>query len=181
MSLVLLLGGARSGKSALAVALAQASRLPVSFLATAEARDEEMSERIARHRADRPAEWTTIEEPLELAGAIDAVGADSCLVLDCLSLWVANMLERGADEGLIEERAREAAARVAARSRLSIAVSNEVGLGIVPVTELGRRYRDVLGRVNMLWAEAASGSALVVAGRVLNLESADSWLGRLDG
>jgi adenosylcobinamide kinase/adenosylcobinamide-phosphate guanylyltransferase len=181
MALVFLLGGARSGKSGLAVALAQASRLPVSFLATAEAHNEEMTERIARHRAGRPAEWTTIEEPLELAGAIDRVAADSCLVLDCLSLWVANLLERGAEDGLIEERAREVAGRAAARSALSVAVSNEVGLGIVPVTELGRRYRDVLGRVNALWAEAASRSALVVAGRVLQLESVDSWLGRLDG
>ena len=127
-----------------------------------------MSERIARHRAGRPAEWTTIEEPLELAGAIDAVGADSCLVLDCLSLWVANMLERGADEGLIEERAREAAARAAARSPLSVAVSNEVGLGIVPVTELGRRYRDVLGRVNTVWAEAET----IMAGEPAQIISA---------
>ena len=172
MSLVLLLGGARSGKSALAVALAQASRLPVSFLATAEARDEEMSERIARHRAGRPAEWTTIEEPLELAGAIDAVGADSCLVLDCLSLWVANMLERqGA--GAVEQQAEADAAAAARRPGRTIAVTNEVGLGVVPATPLGREYRDVLGRVNATWTAAADDAYFVVAGRALRLEQLD--------
>ena len=175
MSLVFLLGGARSGKSALAVRLAERSGLPVTFLATAEARDEEMAERIARHRAARPAGWTTIEEPIDLVGALDRVSAESCLVLDCLSLWVSNVLERGEEE--IERQAAEAAARVAAREPLGVAVSNEVGLGIVPATDLGRRYRDLLGRVNAIWAEAASEAALVVAGRLVPLAQPASLFG----
>ena len=179
MSLVFLLGGARSGKSALAVRLAERSGLPVIFLATAEARDEEMAERIARHRAARPAGWTTIEEPVDLAGALDRVPADSCLVLDCLSLWVSNLLERGLDEETIERHAEEAAARVARREPLSVAVSNEVGLGVVPASALGRRYRDLLGRVNAIWAEAASDAALVAAGRLVPLARATSVFGGL--
>jgi adenosylcobinamide kinase / adenosylcobinamide-phosphate guanylyltransferase len=179
MSLVFLLGGARSGKSALAVRLAERSGLPVTFVATAEARDEEMAERIAHHRAARPAGWTTIEEPVDLLGALDRVAADSCLVLDCLSLWVSNALERGKET--IERQAQEAAARVAAREQLSVAVSNEVGLGIVPVSDLGRRYRDLLGRVNAVWAEAASEAALVAAGRLLPLARPASVFGELDG
>jgi adenosylcobinamide kinase / adenosylcobinamide-phosphate guanylyltransferase len=166
--LVVLLGGARSGKSALALRLARASRLPVVFLATSEGRDDEMSARIARHRAERPAAWTTIEEPLDLAAALAGVAPDACLVVDCLSLWVANLLERGVEA--VEEQAQEAAALAAARAGPSVAVSNEVGLGIVPRNALARRYRDVLGRVNAIWAEAASEAYLVVAGRVLPLE-----------
>ena len=118
MSLVFLLGGARSGKSALAVRLAERSGLPVTFVATAEAHDEEMAERIARHRAARPAGWTTIEEPVDLAGALDRVAAGSCLVLDCVSLWVSNVLERGLDEAAISEQAEDVAARVARRQPL---------------------------------------------------------------
>jgi adenosylcobinamide kinase / adenosylcobinamide-phosphate guanylyltransferase len=176
MGLVFLLGGARSGKSALAVRLAERSGLPVTFLATAEARDEEMAERIARHRAARPAGWTTIEEPVDLVGALDRVAADSCLVLDCVSLWVANLLERELGEEAIERRAEEAAARVAAREPLGVAVSNEVGLGIVPASDLGRLYRDVLGRVNAIWAVAASEAALVVAGCLVPLARPESLL-----
>ena len=178
MALVFLLGGARSGKSALAVRLAEGSGLPVTFLATAEARDDEMAERIARHRAARPAGWTTIEEPVDLVGALDRVPADSCLVVDCLSLWVSNVLERG--EEAIEREASEAAARVAAPEALSVAVSNEVGLGIVPASDLGRRYRDLLGRVNAVWAESAGEAALVVAGRLVPLARAESLLANLD-
>jgi adenosylcobinamide kinase / adenosylcobinamide-phosphate guanylyltransferase len=169
MALVFLLGGARSGKSALAVRLAEGSGLPVTFLATAEARDEEMAERIARHRAARPAGWTTIEEPVDLLGALGRVPADSCLVLDCVSLWVSNHLERGLEEEAIERQAEEAAARLAAREALGVAVSNEVGLGVVPASDLGRRYRDLLGRVNAIWAESASEAALVVAGCLVPL------------
>jgi adenosyl cobinamide kinase/adenosyl cobinamide phosphate guanylyltransferase len=179
MGLVFLLGGARSGKSALAVRLAERSGLPVTFIATAEARDEEMAERIARHRAARPKGWTTIEEPVDLVGALGRVPADSCLVLDCLSLWVSNVLERG--EEAIERQAEEAAALVGTREPLGVAVSNEVGLGIVPASDLGRRYRDLLGRVNAIWAEAASEAALVAAGRLVPLARPESLLKSLDG
>ena len=171
MTLTVLLGGARSGKSALAVRLAEGSGLPVTFLATAEARDEEMAERIARHRAARPAGWTTIEEPVDLGGALDHVATGSCLVLDCVSLWVANALERRLDEAAISEQADDVAARVARRQPLGVVVSNEVGLGIVPASELGRTYRDRLGRVNAAWVEAADRALFVVAGRALELKA----------
>jgi adenosylcobinamide kinase/adenosylcobinamide-phosphate guanylyltransferase len=171
VSLVVLLGGARSGKSAFAVRLAQAEGGPVTFLATGEPGDEEMAERIRLHRAERPADWSTVEEPLELQAAIARAPEGDTLVIDCLSLWVANALERGAEEQL-EDVARAAAATAAGRSGLTVAVSNEVGLGIVPVTPLGRRYRDVLGRVNAVWVDASERALLVVAGRALPLEPA---------
>lgn len=162
MSLTLLLGGARSGKSSLAVDLASRSGGPVTFIATATAGDEEMAARIAAHRGERPGDWTTVEEPLDLREALEA--AEGTVVVDCLSLWVANLLE--ADMEIDAE-----AAAVAAGRGSTIAVSNEVGLGIVPATPLGRRYRDVLGRVNAEWADAAETTLLVVAGRALPLAS----------
>jgi adenosylcobinamide kinase/adenosylcobinamide-phosphate guanylyltransferase len=169
VTLVLLLGGARSGKSALAVELAAQARRDVVFLATAEARDEEMRARTARHRADRPGHWRTIEAPMDLEAALSAVAADDCLILDCLSIWVANLLEAGRSAAQIAELAEAIAVQVRGRPGLTVAVSNEVGLGVVPATPLGRRYRDLLGRVNALWAKAADEALLVVAGRVLPL------------
>jgi adenosyl cobinamide kinase/adenosyl cobinamide phosphate guanylyltransferase len=163
VSLVLLLGGARSGKSELALRLAERSGREVVFVATAEARDDEMRERIERHRAERPGAWATVEEPLDLAGALARVRPETCAIVDCLSLWVSNLMERGLD-------AEDSAPAAAAAARpLTIAVSNEVGLGVVPATPLGRAYRDVLGRVNRIWADAADETYLVVAGRVLRL------------
>jgi adenosyl cobinamide kinase/adenosyl cobinamide phosphate guanylyltransferase len=171
MTLILLLGGARSGKSQRALELAAAATAPVVFLATGEAGDEEMASRIARHRADRPAEWATVEEPVRLLEAVRAAPGPACLVVDCLSLWVANVIDtRGADD--VEREARETAAVAAARAGTTIAVSNEVGLGVVPATPLGRAYRDVLGRVNSIWADAAAEAFLVVAGRALRLPDA---------
>ena len=167
MSLTFLIGGARSGKSALALALVAAWEGPVTVIATGEARDEEMAERICLHRADRPQEWATVEEPLELSGALAAVDPAAAVIVDCLSFWVANLLERGDDVEACSERA---VASARARSALIVVVSNEVGLGVVPVSELGRRYRDVLGRVNQQWAAAADEVALVVAGRKLRLQ-----------
>ena len=167
MSLTFLLGGARSGKSTLALQLATRASGSVTLIATAEARDEEMMERIERHRSERPQGWETVEEPLELEAALGLVPEDRVVVVDCISLWVANLLECGENaEG------RNAAAAEAARKRpaATIVVSNEVGLGVVPVSELGRRYRDVLGRVNAQWAAAADEAALVVAGRMLRLQ-----------
>ncbi len=171
MALTLLLGGARSGKSTLAVRRAKATGAPVVFVATAEARDDEMAARIARHRAERPAHWQTVEAPLDLADALRRASPDDVVVVDCLSLWVSNLLETGLTDDDLQRRAEEVAALAAARTGATIAVSNEVGMGIVPMHELGRRYRDVLGRVNATWAEAADEAVLVVAGRALALEA----------
>lgn len=169
MALRLLLGGARSGKSTLAVRLAQAWDGPVFFVVTAEARDAEMAERIERHRRDRQVEWKTVEEPVELVEVLRGVPDDAFVVVDCLTLWVANLMEAGWNEEAVEQAARQAAAVLAARAAPTVVVSNEVGLGVVPETALGRAYRDVLGRVNAAVAEAADSAHLVVAGRVLDL------------
>ena len=173
MGLVLLTGGARGGKSALAVRLASQQSTSVVFLATAQAGDEEMEARIARHRRERPGSWLTIEEPLCLREAIEEVDGAHWLIVDCLTLWAANALERlGAEE--VEARATAAAAAASARPGPTIAVSNEVGLGLVPDNPLGRSYRDLLGQVNMIWATAADRTFLVVAGQALELQRADS-------
>jgi adenosylcobinamide kinase / adenosylcobinamide-phosphate guanylyltransferase len=171
MPLTLLLGGARSGKSALAVRRAEAFAGPVAFIATAEPRDGEMADRIGRHRAERPSGWTTIEAPSDLAGALAGVPEGACAIVDCLSLWVSNLIER--EEEAIAGLAAEAARRAAERPAPTIAVSNEVGMGIVPANGLARRYRDALGSVNAIWAEQAKEAALVVAGRRLPLEAGD--------
>ena len=170
MSLTLLLGGARSGKSALAVRLASTSGRPVVVVATAEARDEEMAERIRRHREERPADWSTIEEPLDLHEAIGGLYEDAFVILDCLSLWVSNAIESGVSDDEIVERARAVAATLAARQAPAVTVTNEVGLGIVPANELARRYRDILGRVNVTFVEAADAAYFVIAGKALPLE-----------
>lgn len=154
MSLVVYVGGARSGKSRIAVERAESEGVPVTFIATGEAGDDEMAERIARHRAERPESWTTIEEPVELGRALASVAAGDTVVVDCLSLWVAN----GGDGAVL-----------APRAGLTIAVTNEVGLGIVPENALARAYRDDLGRVNAAWVEAADEAYFVVAGRALRL------------
>jgi adenosyl cobinamide kinase/adenosyl cobinamide phosphate guanylyltransferase len=158
MTLVVYVGGARSGKSRLAVDRASAAGAPVVFVATGEAGDEEMAERIARHRAERPTGWQTVEEPLELTRALRDAPADATVVVDCLSLWVAN---GGGDEAAVEA--------AAARTALTIAVTNEVGLGIVPANALARDYRDELGRVNAAWVDAADEAYFVVAGKTLPL------------
>lgn len=166
MSLVVLLGGARSGKSALAVRLAGEV---ATLVATASPGDAEMEERIRRHRAERPAAWATVEEPVALGAALVSVEPERAVVVDCLSLWVSNLIAAGWADRAIEDEARAVAAAAAARDGLTVAVSNEVGLGIVPPTSLGRRYRDVLGRVNVAWALASDRTLLVVAGRTLEL------------
>lgn len=178
MGLLLLVGGARSGKSALAVRLASEQRAPVVFLATAQAGDEDMEARIARHRRQRPGSWRRIEEPLRLREVIEEADGSHCLIVDCLTLWTANALERfGAEEA--EARAATAAAAASARPGPTIAVTNEVGLGLVPDNPLGRSYRDLLGRVNAIWAVAAERALLLVAGRAVDLERADSLAGGL--
>ncbi len=177
MPLTFAIGGARSGKSTLALRMAAAARRPVFVIATAEGRDDEMKARIERHRSQRPEEWNTIEEPLDLESALCRVPQDACALVDCLTLWVANLIEQGADDRAIERRARNAAHVAAARAAPTIVVSNEVGSGVVPVNALARRYRDLLGTVNTLWAEAAEQTVLVVAGHVVVLSPPEMLLG----
>ena len=167
--LTLLVGGARSGKSSAAVRLAARWARPVVAIVTGEPTDEEMAARIARHRDERPDAWETLEEPLDLASALARVPDDAGVILDCLTLWVANAMAAGLEDAEVEERARAAATRMAERPGDGVVVSNDVGSGIVPMDPLTRRYRDLLGRVNAIWGEAADHVLLVLAGRAIPL------------
>jgi adenosylcobinamide kinase / adenosylcobinamide-phosphate guanylyltransferase len=169
MGITLLVGGARSGKSARALRLASDWDGQVVFVATAEDRDSEMAARIARHRLERPASWRTIEAPLELVRAFDSIPAGAFVILDCLTLWVANALEAGWTDEDVERAAAAVATIAAGRERPTVVVTNEVGLGVVPQTALGRAYRDLLGRVNAVFAAEAEHAYLMIAGRVLEL------------
>ena len=163
------LGGARSGKSAFAQRRALESGLQVIYLATAEAGDAEMAERIARHRAERPAEWGLVEEPLDLAGALRRHAAPNhCLLVDCLTLWLCNLLIAG------EERLHvETAALLTVLPELPgqvLLVSNEVGQGIVPDNPLARQFRDEAGRLHQAVASRCDRVVFVVAGLPLTLK-----------
>jgi adenosylcobinamide kinase/adenosylcobinamide-phosphate guanylyltransferase len=173
--LILLTGGARSGKSALAVQLAARAGDVVTFVATARAADANMEARIAAHRAGRPAAWRTVEAPVDLAAAIPSAGT---VVVDCLAVWTANAMDEPLD---VEREAAGAARLAAARDGITIVVTNEVGMGVHPATELGRAYRDVLGRVNAIWSRASDRAFLVVAGRALALPTTDRLLALVDG
>lgn len=172
---ILLLGGARSGKSSLAERLAATHQGEVSVLATAEAIDDDMSDRIARHRHDRPDDWLTIEEPLHVASA--AGRATGCLIVDCMTVWLGNAMHHGWDEERITGEVSALTSVLRSRPEPSVVVSNEVGLGIHPETALGREYRDILGRVNARLAAASRESYFVVAGRVLRLDAVEPTLG----
>jgi len=171
MALVLLLGGARSGKSAMAVRLASDSQAPVTFIATASAGDDEMAERIRRHRESRALEWKTVEAPIDVLVPIRATAAGDFIVLDCVTLWVANLLGAGAGAAKIESAAAEVVHSL--RQHDCVVVTNEVGLGIVPVNELARQFRDVLGSVNARFAVSAERALLMVAGRALDLTAVE--------
>ena len=172
--LILILGGARSGKSAFAEGLARQRGGRTLYVATAEARDADMERRIAAHRRQRPAEWDTLEEPLHLASAIPSDGYDTCL-LDCLTLWVSNMLLPREGNPEAEREILAAADGLLAVWRRSaavwIVVSNEVGLGVAPATRLGGVYRDALGRVNQAVAARADAVYLMTAGLALELKA----------
>ena len=170
LGLTFLTGGARCGKSRIAVEMAARWSGPVGVIVTARAGDDEMAVRIERHRAHRPAAWTTVEAPEELEAAIASLPDDTFAVVDCLTLWVSNLMAAGSSDEEIEALARAVAAAAANRVSPVVAVTNEVGSGIVPMNELARRFRDVHGRVNAIWCEVADDAYLVVSGRVLRLE-----------
>jgi adenosyl cobinamide kinase/adenosyl cobinamide phosphate guanylyltransferase len=179
--LTLLLGGARCGKSALALDIASREGLPVTFVATAEALDDEIAERIERHRAERPRDWETIEEPVEIERALAEAAEGTAVVVDCLTLWVSNLFGRGFEDDAIFERAARFATGARGRPGRVVVVTNEVGSGIVPADALSRRYRDALGRVNATFASHADEAFLVVAGRVLALAAMDIETGEVSG
>lgn len=169
--LTVLTGGARSGKSAAAVAAAAASGAPVTFIATAEPRDDEMAERIARHRSRRPARWTTLEATHDLIRAVEAVDPAETIIVDCLAIWATNRMleEPRASDTDIEAEAARLARELATRPGQALVVTNEVGSSVVPPTPLGRDFRDLLGLVNQAMVQAADHAYLVVAGRLLPL------------
>ena len=160
-SLTLVLGGARSGKSRHAEALVAALPRPWFYLATGEPRDNEMAARIAEHRARRVADWQTIEAPRDLAGALAAVPAGAAVLVDCLTLWLTNVMLAGID---IEAEIIRLEQALVGRTGPVILVANEVGLGIVPENALARRFRDVAGRLNQRLASLADRVVLLVAG-----------------
>lgn len=175
MAFDLLLGGVRSGKSRLAVRLGEASGRPVTVIATATEIDDEMTDRIAAHRSERPDHWTTIEEPCDLAGAVRRVPPGAFVVVDCLTVWTSNMMLAEASTDEVLDHAAEAAALLAIHPNGAVVVSNEVGMGVHPSSELGRRYRDLLGGVNVRFGAVADRVALVMAGRVLDLDRVEDW------
>jgi len=185
MTTELILGGARSGKSRLAEQRATAHGGPVTVIATAEAGDDEMAARIARHRADRPAHWRVIEAPTGLAAALtDAASDTGCVIVDCLTLWLSNLLTRdpaalsaphSADHLSLWQD--ELSALIDGLDKLPgevILVANEVGLGLVPETPVGRLFRDEAGRLNQAVAAACDRVTFVAAGLPLTLKGRTS-------
>jgi adenosylcobinamide kinase/adenosylcobinamide-phosphate guanylyltransferase len=167
--LALVVGGARSGKSAFAERLVTATARPRRYIATAEAWDDEMRARIAQHRQDRGAGWTTVEAPLDLCAALSAAQADEVVLIDCATLWLTNHLL--ADHDLHAEGTALLAALAACPAPVII-VSNETGWGIVPDNALARRFRDAQGRLNQRLAAQADLVVTVIAGLPLALKGA---------
>ncbi len=168
MTATLILGGARSGKSAYALECAELAADTRVFIATAEALDEEMAARIAHHRAERHESWQTIEAPVDLADAIAAHGDhDNALLVDCLTLWLSNVVHHERDVEI------ETAALVAAIENITgniFLVSNEIGLGLVPETPLGRSFRDAQGRLNQRVAAVCHVVEFIAAGLPIRLK-----------
>jgi adenosyl cobinamide kinase/adenosyl cobinamide phosphate guanylyltransferase len=187
--LILILGGARSGKSSLALKMArrwETTHTPEAFdgagvtmIATAPEipGDLDLTARIHTHKAERPGHWSTVEEPENLIGALNESAVGSGLVIiDCLTLWVNNLLWRGDTPEQVIRTATDAAQAATARTGPVIAVSNEVGLGIHPASAEGREFRDLLGRVNAIWATHSARSLFLVAGKILPLCDPTSFL-----
>jgi len=168
VSNTLLLGGARSGKSRRALTLAEASGLRKVFIATSEALDDEMTDRIERHKAERGEDWTSIEAPLDVVGAITRYAREETIcVIDCLTLWLSNLMHHERD---VEVAVQALCERISVSAGPLIFVTNELGLGLVPETPLGRSFRDAQGRLNQAVAEACDRVEFIAAGLPLTLK-----------
>ncbi|OIP51480.1 MAG: bifunctional adenosylcobinamide kinase/adenosylcobinamide-phosphate guanylyltransferase [Deltaproteobacteria bacterium CG_4_10_14_3_um_filter_60_8] len=172
--IILITGGSRSGKSRHAQALCETMPGQLIFLATATALDEEMARRITRHQADRrQGDWHTVEEPLNLQAVIRGVDPGATILLDCLTLWVGNLLhlQPDMDEDDIDRCAGELLATARNHQGTMVFVTNEVGMGIVPDNEMARRYRDLVGRCNQAIAAAADQVILVTCGMPITIKA----------
>jgi len=179
--LILVGGGARSGKSAFALALGRQLGERRAFLATAQDLDAEMEARIASHRRERGDEFVTLEEPLDVPGAVARVRLADVLVIDCLTLWISNLLLRGdAPQRVADEVARLAAALEAGPFH-AILVTNEVGMGLVPETPLGRAFRDAAGRAHQALAGRAHRVYLAALGCMVRLKPGLSLVDDIEG
>lgn len=163
-SLTLVLGGARSGKSSHAEALIAAHPAPWTYLATAQAFDDEMEERIAHHRARRDGRWRTVDAPLDLAETLAVMPEGAPVLVDCLTLWLSNVMLADLD---VDAQTRRLASVLAAPRGPWVVVANEVGLGIVPENALARRFRDEAGRLSQMVAAGADSVVFLVAGMPL--------------
>jgi adenosylcobinamide kinase/adenosylcobinamide-phosphate guanylyltransferase len=170
--LILIGGGVRSGKSAFALALARGLGARRVYVATAEARDEEMSGRIARHVRERGSDYRTIEAPLDVVEALSGIGDADVVVLDCLTLWLSNLLLREDSEEAILAQVDRLIATLAEKSFHAVLVTNVVGMGIVPEHPLGRAFRDVAGRAHQALARAADQVYFGLLGLMLRLRPA---------
>lgn len=173
--MTLLLGGARSGKSSLAVRMGQAHGGAVVFVATAEPFDGDLRERVQRHRAERPP-WPTVEAPLHLAAAIAEADPEAMVIVDCLTVWVGSLFHHYPYEDQRNAEYTQLTGELSARHAPTVVVSNEVGMGVHPESDLGRRYRDEIGRLNQMVAALASTTLLMVAGKALPLHDPMSLL-----
>ncbi|MGM0538821.1 MAG: bifunctional adenosylcobinamide kinase/adenosylcobinamide-phosphate guanylyltransferase [Thermodesulfobacteriota bacterium] len=164
--IVLILGGCRSGKSRQALELAEQSGLANKiFLATCQAHDVEMQDRISRHQQERGEEWTTVEEPLDVPDVLKREsGASTLILLDCLTLWVSNLLMQDTDDTWVQAQFVRLDEALQGSSGLVLVVSNEVGLGVVPDNPMARRFRDLVGWLNQQVAARANRVVWMVAG-----------------
>jgi len=163
--IIFVLGGARSGKSAYAVELANQQKKKVAFIATCEPLDKEMRERIRFHKKDRPSNWKTFEEPLFVSRVFKRIGNKYAIILiDCLTLLISNLLLKGYKEKNIEEEVSKILFALKKNKAKSIIVSNEVGLGIVPDSKLGRDFRDIAGRINQIVAKKSDEVFFLLSG-----------------
>ncbi|MEQ5833867.1 bifunctional adenosylcobinamide kinase/adenosylcobinamide-phosphate guanylyltransferase [Marinobacter sp. NFXS9] len=166
---ILVLGGIRSGKTALAEQMAADSGAPVTYVATATAGDDEMARRIKRHQSLRPDGWGLVEEPVSLGRVLDSQSSDNCLLVDCMSLWLSNLLHAG-DEVLELEKQRFIDT-LSAHAGPVVIVSNEVGLGTIGMDPLTRRFCDELGWLNQALARVCDRVVMSVAGLPLTLKA----------
>jgi len=168
---IFILGGARSGKSAYALNLAKERSRKVLYIATAEAGDSEMRNRISKHKASRPRYWKTVEEPLDLIAALEKHKHKyEVIIIDCLTLYLSNLMHKGLKQGAIIKIIKEASGCIKAMKEAVIVISNEVGLGIVPENRLAREFRDIAGLSNQIMARAADEAVFIQAGIPLKLK-----------